>query len=201
MKRDSVTLCFDTHVGDWWGGIIAVYISRKWVENIQAYLSKPWHGGLKSVTFSASDPWVTDLNLDEINPAILGLAVPMSADGHGPVHNDEAWVYLGEDTVFDDWESEFKWRYGEVEVWPGYPEVVIDPVTGKRSHAAPTAENAHLYYSWKEKHSMEGTNRFIGSLADLLFLFEDERVRSGQHVAGLKKKLVKMDDELPSDLQ
>ena len=201
MKRDSVTLCFDTHVGDWWSGIIAVYISRKWVENIQAYLSKPWHSGLKFVTFSASDPWVTDLNLSEINPAILGLAVPMSADDHGPVNDDDAWVYLGEDTVFDDWNSEFKWRYGEVEVWPGYPAVIIDPESGKRSHAERMAEDTRLYYSWKEKHSMEGTNRFIGTLADLLFLFEDERVKSGQQVADLKKKLVKMDDELPNDLQ
>lgn len=201
MKRDGVTLCFDTHVGDWWGGIVAVYISRKWVENIQAYLSKPWHDGLKFVTFSASDPCVTDLNLDEINPAILGLAVPLSADAHGTVHDDEAWVYLGEEAVFDDWESEYKWRYGEVEVWPGYHAVTIDPETGKRNQVAHTAENAHLYYSWKEKHSMEGTNRFIGTLADLLFLFEDERVKSGQQVAGLKKKLVKMDDELPNDLQ
>lgn len=201
MKRDSVTLCFDTRVGDWWGGIIAVYISRKWVENIQAYLSKPWHDGLKFVSFSASDPWVTELNLDEINPAILGLAVPLLADGHGPVREDEAWVYLGADSVFDDWNSEFKWRYSEVEVWPGYPTVIIDPLTGKKSLAAPTAESANLYYTWKEKHSMEGASRFIGTLADLLFLFEDERVKSGQHVAGLKNKLMKMDDELPNDLQ
>ena len=193
-------LCFNTHVDDWWSGIIAVQIHRKWVENIQAFLSKPWHGGLKYVTFDASDPDVTDLSLDEINPKIYGSFVPFSADGSPPVSDDEAWVYLGDEAVFDDWDSEFKWRYGEIEVWPGYPAVIIDPETGKRSHAERKAEHARLYYSWKEKHSMDGTNRFIGTLADLLFLFEDERVMSGHMVSRLKSKIVKIDDELPSDL-
>lgn len=200
MKRDSVTLCFNTHIEDWWSGIIAVYIHRKWVENVQAFLSQPWHGGLKYVTFDASDPDVTDLNLNEINPKIYGSFVPFSADSPPPVSDNEAWVYLGDEAVFDDWDSEFKWRYGEIEVWPSYPDVIIDPETGKRSYGERNPERANLYYSWKEKHSMEGTNRYIGTLADLLFLFEDERVMSGHMVSNLKSKIVKIDDDLPNDL-
>ena len=193
MKRDSVTLCFDAHVGEWWSGVVAVKIHRKWVENIRAYLSNKWHDGLKYVVFDASDPDVTEMSVEELDGKITG--------NNDELPEHEAWVCLAEDSVFDSWESEFRWRYGEVEVWPGYPAVIIDPETGKRSHAERVAEHTHLYYSWKEKHSMEGTNRFIGTLSDLLFLFEDERVKTGHKVSDLKRTLSKITDDMPDDLK
>ena len=160
MTRKSIVVMFNTCT-EWWSGSMAISISRKWLDNLlTSNIIGKWPTGVKYVAFDACDPDVTDESL----PEATGIS-------HDVLNRDyESLLYLEDEQIFDSWDSTFRWRYGEIHAW--------------RNFSGPSSQ-IQLYYSCKEKHSMEEISILLGSIEDLVVAFEDSRVTNLSKTYGL----------------
>jgi len=162
---------------EWWSGSLAVLIGKKWLNNLlTSDIIGKWPPGVKYVAFDASDPWVADESLTEAT----GIFHPTLDKDYEPL------LYLEGEQIFDSWDSDVRWRYGEVHVWNNFS----GPALQKQ-----------LYYTCKEKHSMEEISIFLGSIEDLVVAFEDSRVPNLSKTYGLAEEIQHISDGLPDDLK
>ena len=176
MTREKIVVMFNTCT-EWWSGSMAVTISRKWLDNLlTSDIIGKWPPGVKYVAFSASDPDVTDESLHEATGIF-----------HEVLDRDyESLLYLEDEQIFDSWDSEFRWRYGEIHAW--------------KIFSSPSSQ-MQLYYTCKEKHSMEEISILLGSTEDLVVAFEDSRVTNLSKTYGLAAEIQHISDGLPDDLK
>lgn len=157
---------------------MAVLIGKKWLNNLlTSDIIGKWPPGVKYVAFDASDPWVTDERL----PEATGIVHPTLDRDYAPV------LYLEGEQIFDSWDSDVRWRYGEIHVWKNFGTTGMSQM--------------QLYYSCKEKHSMEELSIGLGSIEDLVVAFEDSRVTNLSEAYGLAEEMQHISDVLPDDLK